>query len=80
VSRIQFIKLAGVRAAVRSYRLSRDAIDILERILLGLDDACGWERKKGLLLASSPKALRTIWTEYVTRARHRFRVEYPHQA
>ncbi|MGH2403932.1 MAG: NAD(P)/FAD-dependent oxidoreductase, partial [bacterium] len=71
----EFIALAGERAAVRSYRLSRDAIDILESIINRLDDQCEWERKKGLHLASSPRALKSLRKEYRTRERYRFRVD-----
>lgn len=72
----EFIKLAGKQAAVRSYRLSRDAIDVLEDVVMQLDDSCDWKRKKGLHIASSPSAVKAVELECRTRARHGFRVDF----
>ncbi|MGQ0571204.1 MAG: FAD-dependent oxidoreductase [Armatimonadota bacterium] len=72
----EFIKLAGRQAAVRSYRLSRDAIDVLEDVVMQLDDSCDWKRKKGLHIASSPNAVKSVQLECRTRARHGFRVDF----
>jgi glycine/D-amino acid oxidase-like deaminating enzyme len=70
----EFIDLAGTRAAVRAYRLSRDAVAGLEDVVRRLDDRCGWARKVGLHLASGPAAVAALREEVRTRARYGFQV------
>lgn len=72
----EFIPLAGRAAAVRSYRLSRNAVWELERVVRGLDDRCEWQRRIGLHLASAPSAVPGLREEVATRAAAGFEVEF----
>ncbi|MGH7752155.1 MAG: NAD(P)/FAD-dependent oxidoreductase [Gemmatimonadales bacterium] len=72
----EFIELAGRARAVRSYRLSRDAVWELERVVEGLDDQSDWQRRLGLHLAAAPSAVPGLKEEAAARTRHGFEVEF----
>ena len=70
------IGLVGEAAAVRSYRLGLEAIDMVERLGDELGDDCGFERKTSLYLASRKSDLSKLRKEYDTRRALGFHVTF----
>lgn len=72
----KLIDLVGEEHAVRSYLLCRDAIDTFGRLVGRVGDACGFEKKESLYLASSLRDLPGLRREYEARRKYGFAVEW----
>ena len=70
------IDQVGAADAVRSYRLGLEAIAYVEGLTRSLGDACDFEWKKSLYLASQDSHLDRLRKEYECRRRFGFDVEY----
>jgi glycine/D-amino acid oxidase-like deaminating enzyme len=66
----------GLDRGVRAWRLGLDAIDAIERLCAEVGDACGFERRPSLYLASSRRDARTLAREHALRVAHGFDVSW----
>lgn len=69
------IERVGEDHAVRGYTLGIRAIDELESITRSLGDACGFERKQSLYLASNEEDAEEIRREYGLRRRYGMKLD-----
>src|SRR6185295_6385894 len=67
---VDLATMVGEDIAVRSYRLGLNAVAKIERIVTDIGDACGFEQKKSLYLASAKSHTRNLRQEYELRRRH----------
>jgi glycine/D-amino acid oxidase-like deaminating enzyme len=74
------IGMVGQRDAVRSYQVCLEAIGKTERLILGLGDDCGFERKTSLYIASRRRDVRRLRNEFETRRKYGFRLDWLDQA
>jgi glycine/D-amino acid oxidase-like deaminating enzyme len=65
----------GEKKAVRSYHLCLEAIYSIEQLVHELGDACDFERKESLYLASCRGDVETLQREYGVRTRNGIRLE-----
>jgi glycine/D-amino acid oxidase-like deaminating enzyme len=72
----QLVELVGLRNAVHSYTLCRDAIYKLEQIVEEIGCECGFRRTESLFLAKTKSEVRLIEAEYEARVDAGFDVEY----
>src|SRR5438105_1280002 len=72
----ELIGMIGRKKAQRSYRLCRDTIFQIERIVGALKDDCGFAPKRSVYLASAAGHVKNLKTEYRARTRAGFDVEY----
>ena len=70
------ISRVGESDAVRAYKLGLEAIDQIEKMVLLLDDDCGFLRRKSLYVASRKSHVAKLRKEYECRRQFRFHVEY----
>jgi glycine/D-amino acid oxidase-like deaminating enzyme len=66
----------GEAHAVRAYQLCLDAIGKMENLTQTLGNPCGFGRKKSLYLASSKKAVKTIYEEFEARKQMGIKLEF----
>jgi len=71
----ELIGMVGEKKAVRSYHLCLEAIYGIERLVHELGDACDFERKHSLYLASCSGDVESLQKEYSVRARNGIRLE-----
>jgi glycine/D-amino acid oxidase-like deaminating enzyme len=76
----ELIEMLGERDAVRSYQVCLEAIGKTERLIAGLDDDCGFERKTSLYIASRKRDIAPLKREYETRRKYGFRLDWLDQA
>jgi glycine/D-amino acid oxidase-like deaminating enzyme len=74
-SLVELSASAGEAGAARAWRLGLEAIDAIERLCDELGDACGFERRPALYLASSRRDARSLAREHALRVAHGFDVE-----
>ncbi|HMC26559.1 MAG TPA: FAD-dependent oxidoreductase [Verrucomicrobiae bacterium] len=72
----ELISLIGRRKAERGYRICRDAIFEIERIVNALKDDCGFAAMRSVYLASTRGDVAKLKKECRARARAGFNVEY----
>lgn len=70
------ISRRGEQDAFRAWRMGQEAIDTIEALLPTLGDDCGFRRRRSLYLAGSDADVRPLRTEYDTRARLGFDVQW----
>jgi len=71
----ELIGKVGEKKAVRSYQLCLEAIYGIEQLVHELGDACDFERKRSLYLASRRGEVEILQKEYSVRTRHGIRLE-----
>ena len=71
----ELIGRVGEKKAVRSYQLCLEAIYGIEQLVHELGDACDFERKRSLYLASRRGDVETLQKEYSVRKQHGIRLE-----
>jgi glycine/D-amino acid oxidase-like deaminating enzyme len=72
----ELIAIHGKRDAVRAYEAGIEAISEIEAVIHTLDDSCDFRRRRSLYLASSRNDLQLLKTEFRTRQKHGFKVEF----
>ncbi|HYV34332.1 MAG TPA: FAD-dependent oxidoreductase, partial [Gemmataceae bacterium] len=77
---VDLLEKVGEAAAVRSYKIGLESVAKLERLVGELGNACGFERKRSLYLASAKSHVAKLRQEYELRRRHGFEVEFLEQA
>ncbi|MFI5421126.1 MAG: NAD(P)/FAD-dependent oxidoreductase, partial [Nitrososphaerales archaeon] len=70
------IKIRGEAEAVRSYKLCDQATNKIEKIVRNLGSDCGFRRKNSVYLASRVADKEILKTEYETRRKFGFDIEY----
>jgi glycine/D-amino acid oxidase-like deaminating enzyme len=71
----ELIDMIGERDAVRSYQVCLEALDKAERLIAGISDDCGFERKTSLYIASRKRDVQSLKQEFETRRRFGFRLD-----
>ena len=71
----ELIGKVGEKKAVRSYQLCLEAIYGIEQLVHELGDACDFERKQSLYLASCSRDVEILQKEYSVRTRNGIRLE-----
>jgi glycine/D-amino acid oxidase-like deaminating enzyme len=71
----ELIGMVGEKKAVRSYHLCLEAIYSIERLVHELGDACDFERKQSLYLASRSGDVESLQKEHSVRTRNGIRLE-----
>jgi glycine/D-amino acid oxidase-like deaminating enzyme len=74
------IDIIGERNAVRAYQVCLEALAKTERLIAGLGDDCGFERKTSLYIASRNRDAPNLKREFETRRRFGFRLDLLSQA
>jgi glycine/D-amino acid oxidase-like deaminating enzyme len=72
----QLADAIGEANGVRAWRLGLAAIDAIEALCAEIGDACGFERRPSLYLASSRRDAKQLAREYQLRVSHGFDVEW----
>jgi glycine/D-amino acid oxidase-like deaminating enzyme len=75
-SLVQLIRIRGEAAAVRSYQCCLEAITILERLVGGWSNDCGFHRRPSLYLASHKSDVGDLKKEFKARRKAGFPVKY----
>ncbi len=76
----ELIEMLGERDAVRGYQVCLEAIGKTERLIAGLGDDCGFERKTSLYIASHKRDVASLKREYEARRKYGFRLDWLDQA
>ena len=71
----ELIGMVGEKKAVRSYRLCLEAIYGIQQLVRELGDACDFERKQSLYLASCSDDVEILQKEYSVRTRNGIKLE-----
>jgi glycine/D-amino acid oxidase-like deaminating enzyme len=72
----QLVEMVGADHAVRAYLACSAAIDKIEDLTQELGDACGFERKKSLYLASRTRDVALLKKEFVIRRKYGIELDW----